>query len=297
MTERKLGRGLDSLLGDAQPGGADELVRLRLDEIRSSPYQPRQEFEEARLAELATSIRQSGLLQPVIVRPGASGYELVAGERRVRAARMAGLQEIPAIVRSYADDEVLVLGLVENIQRDDLNPIDKAVAYRRLVAHLGATQEEVAGRLGLDRSSVSNMIRLLDLPEEVRDLVRRGALGMGHARALLSLRDEVDRLRVAERIVREDLSVRAVEKLAREGGASKPARRIQPRKTAQVQALESELRAHLGTKVSIQDRRGKGRIQIEYFSPEEFDRILDMLRHGPQGFSAGRPEARGAGRG
>jgi len=296
MTERKLGRGLDSLLGEAQPGDADELVRLRLDEIRSSPYQPRQEFEESRLAELASSIRQSGLLQPVIVRHGATGYELVAGERRVRAARMAGLREIPAIVRPYADDEVLVLGLVENIQRDDLNPIDKAVAYRRLVSHLGATQEEVAGRLGLDRSSVANMIRLLDLPQEVRDLVQRGALGMGHARALLALRDDVDRLRVAERIVREDLSVRAVERLVRDGAASGPTRRVQPRKTSQVQALEAELRSHLGTKVSIQDKRGKGRIQIEYYSHEEFERILDVLRHGPQGFSVGRTDAKGPGR-
>ncbi len=290
MTERKLGRGLDSLLGEPRAGEGDELVRLRLDQIRSSPFQPRQEFEEARLAELASSIRQSGLLQPVIVRPSASGYELVAGERRVRAARMAGLEEVPAIVRTYGDDEVLVLGLVENIQRDDLNPIDKAVAYRRLVAHLGATQEEVAGRLGLDRSSVANMIRLLDLPSEVRDLVQRGALGMGHARALLGLRDDIERLRAAELIVREDLSVRSVEKLVRDGGATRPARRVQPRKTPQVQALESELRALLGTKVSIQDRRGKGRIQIEYFSAEEFERILDLLRERPRGFSVGPPE-------
>lgn len=288
MTERKLGRGLDSILGEARSlegGAGEELVNLKVGEIHASPYQPRQEFDEPRLAELANSIRQSGVLQPVIVRPGTSGYELVAGERRVRAARMAGLKEIPAIIRNYGDDDVLLLSLVENVQRDDLNPIDKAIAYRRLVSHLGATQEEVATRLGLDRSSVANMIRLLELPEEIRELVRKGAMGMGHARAILSLRDEVDRLRMAERIVRDELSVRAVEALVRDGRPLPPTRKTNPRKTPQIQALEAELRALLGTKVSIQDRKGKGRIQIEYYGVEEFERILDLLK--------GSPEARG----
>lgn len=286
MTERKLGRGLDSLLGEARPNEAEEVLRLPLDQIRAGPHQPRGEFDETRLAELAASIKETGVLQPIIVRPGATGYEIVAGERRFRAARLSGLSEIPAIVRRYSDDEVLVLSLVENIQRQDLNAIDKAQAYRRLVAHLGTTQEEVARRLGLDRSSVANMIRLLELPEEVRELVRGGALSMGHARALLGLEDEIDRLRLAERIVREELSVRRVEALVRQGaGAAEPQRRSNPRKSPQVQALESELRGILGTKVSIQDRRGKGRILVEYFSPEEFERILDLLRGPKRGFS------------
>jgi ParB family chromosome partitioning protein len=286
MTERKLGRGLDSLLGETRLNEAEEVLRLALDQIRAGPHQPRGDFDETRLAELAASIKETGVLQPIIVRPGATGYEIVAGERRFRAAKLSGLTEIPAIVRRYSDDEVLVLSLVENIQRQDLNAIDKAQAYRRLVAHLGTTQEEVARRLGLDRSSVANMIRLLELPEEVRDLVRGGALSMGHARALLALDDDLDRLRLAERIVREELSVRRVEALVRDGaGVAEPQRKSNPRKTPQIQALESELRGLLGTKVSIQDRRGKGRILVEYYSPEEFERILDLLRGPKRGFS------------
>jgi ParB family chromosome partitioning protein len=237
---------------------------------------------------LSSSIAQSGVLQPIIVRPSGlgadAGYEIVAGERRARAARMAGMGEIPAIVRNYGDGEVLVLSLVENIQRTDLNPIDKALAYRRLVAHLGVTQEEVAQRVGMDASSVSNMIRLLDLPEEIQELVRGAAMGMGHARALLGLRDEVERLKLAERVVKEELSVRAVEAIVRDERTDPPKRRSNPRKTPQVAALEGELRTLLGTKVSIQDRRGKGRVVIEYYSPSEFERLLEHLRGAQGGF-------------
>jgi ParB family chromosome partitioning protein len=295
MAERKLGRGLDALLGEARTSEDEEVLRLSLESIASGPHQPRQGFDEGLLAELARSIKENGVLQPVIVRParsGVGGYEIVAGERRVRAARLAGLDAVPAIVRRYADDEVLVLSLVENVQRSDLNPIDKAEAYRRLMSHLGATQEDVARRLGLDRSSVSNMIRLLDLPDEIRDLVRGGGLGMGHARALLGLDDEIDRIRLAERIIREELSVRAVEALVRQGAPARPRRRTQPRKTPQVMALESELRALLGTKVRIQDRRGKGRIQIDYYSPSEFERLLELLRATERGFGLMSQEQR-----
>jgi ParB family chromosome partitioning protein len=288
MSERKLGRGLDSLLGEARASEGEEVLSLPLDQVRAGPHQPRQDFDERGLEDLAQSIRANGVLQPIIVRPGAIGYEIVAGERRARAARLAGLAAVPAIVRRYSDEDTLVLSLVENIQRADLNAIDRALAYRRLVAHLGVTQEEVARRLGLDPSSVSNMIRLLDLPPEVQDLVRGGALSMGHARALLGLRDEVDRLQLAERIVRGDLSVRAAEELVREG-SSAPKRRTNPRKPPQVMALESELRAALGTKVQILDRRGKGRIVIEYYSPDEFERLLGVLRGAEPGF--GRPPA------
>jgi len=289
MAERKLGRGLDALLGE--PGAAargEEVANLPVDQIEAGPHQPRQDFDEKQLGELASSIRENGILQPVIVRPGGSrGYQIVAGERRVRAAQAAGLTEIPVIVRDYSDDDVLVLSLVENVQRADLNPIDKAAAYRRLVKHLGVTQDVVAKRLGLDRATVSNMIRLLELPEEVRDLVRKRALTMGHARALLALEHETDQLDMTARIVREGLSVRAVEESIRSGGAARaqPKRRTNPRKTPQVMALESELRALLGTKVQIRDRRGKGRIVIEYFSPSEFERIVGQIRS-ERGFSA-----------
>jgi len=285
MAGRKLGRGLDSLLGGVPAETGEEVRMLSLGQVRAGPHQPRQEFDETRLEELARSIQESGVLQPIIVRSNGAGYEIVAGERRARAARMAGLSQVPAIVRNYDDEQVLVLSLVENVQRHDLNPIDKARAYRKLSTRLNATQEEIAKRLGLDRSSVANLIRLLDLPEEVQDLVRSGAMGMGHARALLSLKDDAAQLDLCERVVREGLSVRAVEELARRGresaagsGGATPKRRTQPRKTPQVRALEDELRALLGTKVSIQDRRGRGKVVIEYFSPDDFEGLLDRLR-------------------
>jgi ParB family transcriptional regulator, chromosome partitioning protein len=284
--ERKLGRGLDSLLGEARAHEGEEILSLGLDQVHRSPHQPRHDFDEVALEELAASIRANGVLQPIIVRPGAVGYEIVAGERRARAARLAGLTSVPAIVRRYSDEDTLVLSLVENIQRADLNAIDRASAYRRLVSHLNVTQDEVARRLGLDPSSVSNMIRLLDLPPEVQELVRGGALSMGHARAILGLSAGIDRVRLAERAIREELSVRAVERLIREGETA-PKRRVVPRKPPQVMALEAELRGILGTKVRIEDRRGKGRIVIDYYTPEEFERIVDALR-GERGFS--RPE-------
>jgi len=286
MAERKLGRGLDSLLGEMPALEGEEVRMLALDELRAGSHQPRQEFDEGRLAELASSIRQSGVLQPIIVRSAGTGYEIVAGERRARAARMAGRTDVPAIIRNYSDDEVLVLSLVENVQRHDLNPIDKACAYRRLTSRLSATQEEIARRLGLDRSSVANMMRLLDLPDEIQDLVRNGAMAMGHARALLPLGDDGAQLDLAGRIVREDLSVRAVEELVRRDRDPEkaPRRRSQPRKTPQVRALEDELRGLLGTKVSIQDRRGRGKIVIEYYSGEDFEGVLERLRGG-RGFS------------
>lgn len=289
MAERKLGRGLDSILGGTRLEPAEEVRPLALSEVRAGPHQPRQEFDEVRLQELANSIGESGVLQPIIVRPAGLGYEIVAGERRARAARMAGLAEIPAVIRAYTDEQVLVLSLVENVQRADLNPIDKARAYQRLTGHLGVTQEEVARRIGLDRSSVANLIRLLDLPEEIQDLVKGGALGMGHARAIVALKSDAAQVSLAERVVRDDLSVRAVEELVRRDRdpAAAPTRRTQPRKTTQVRALEDELRALLGTKVSIRDHRGRGKITIEYYSPEDFEGVLERLRRTRSGF--GRP--------
>jgi ParB family chromosome partitioning protein len=280
MAERKLGRGLEALLGRTSALDDEQVIPLSLEEVDGGPFQPRQEFEARELDELAASIRANGILQPIIVRPGGAGYEVVAGERRVRAARLAGLTEIPAIVRRYSDDEVLVLSLVENIQRTDLNAIDKAQAFRRLSTHLGATHQEIAERLGIDRTSVTHLLRLLDLPADIQDLVRSGRLSTGHAKALVTLE-------LAARIVREELSVRATEAMAQSGGT--PRRRSNPRKTAQVMALETELRRLLGTKVHIQDRRGKGRIQIDYYSPAEFDRLLELFRSVEQGFGLAPP--------
>jgi ParB family chromosome partitioning protein len=289
MAERKLGRGLEALLGQAGTVDDEQVIALPLHQVEGGPFQPRQEFDARELDELAASIRANGVLQPVIVRAGGAGYEVVAGERRVRAARLADLTEIPAIVRRYSDDEVLVLSLVENIQRTDLNAIDKAQAFRRLSTHLGATHQEIAERLGVDRTSVTHLLRLLDLPADIQDLVRGCRLSTGHAKALVALENPRAQLELAARIVREELSVRATEALAQSGG--KPKRRSNPRKTAQVMALETELRRLLGTKVHIQDRRGKGKIQVEYFSPAEFDRLLELFRGVERGFGLAEPPA------
>ncbi len=286
MAQRKLGRGLDSLLGVGAATDADQLVELGVEELRSGPHQPREDFNEARLKELASSIRENGLLQPVLVRPVGGSYEIVAGERRVRAARMAGKTTVPAIVREYSDEQVMVLSLVENVQRDDLNAIEKARAYQRLQQILGGTQEDVAARVGVDPSSVSNMIRLLDLSPSLQELVQRGGLSMGHARSLLGLETDDARLALARRIIKEGLSVRAAEELVRSGADARPQRRMRPRKTAEVAALEGELRRALGTKVKIEDRRGKGRIVIEYYSPAEFERVSGLLKSSTEtGFS------------
>ena len=286
MAERKLGRGLDSLLGVPRAKGGEEVTPIPVTELRRSPFQPRQEFDEGKLQELAASIKESGVLQPILVRPSGTGYEIVAGERRFRAAEKAGLKEIPALIRPYSDEDVLVLSLVENVQRADLNPIDKAQAYQRLVKHLGITQADIAQKLGLNGATVSNMLRLLELPSEVKDLVRNRALTMGHARALLGLESDGARLVLARRIIKEGLSVRAAEELVRSGDGARPQRRKQPRKTAEVAALEGELRRALGTKVKIEDRRGKGRIVIEYYSPAEFERLSTLLKGSAEtGFS------------
>lgn len=290
MAERKLGRGLEALLGQSATADDEQVTPLPIDQIAGGPFQPRQEFEGRELDELAASIRANGILQPIIVRVGgtsSTGYEVVAGERRVRAARLAGLTEIPAIVRRYSDDEVLVLSLVENIQRTDLNAIDKAQAFRRLSTHLGATHQDIAERLGIDRTSVTHLLRLLELPDDIQDLVRNGRLSTGHGKALVTLESPRAQLELAARIIREELSVRAAEALAQSGG--RPRRRSHPRKTAQVMALETELRRLLGTKVQVQDRRGKGRIQIDYYSPAEFDRLLDLFRSLEQGFGLAAP--------
>lgn len=289
MSERKLGRGLDSILGGAKIDSAEEIRLIPVGDLHAGAHQPRREFDETRLRELARSIEQSGVLQPIIVRQGGLGYEIVAGERRTRAARIAGLAEVPAVVRRYTDEEVLILSLVENVQRADLNPIDKARAYKRLTGKLGATQGEVAKRIGLDRSSVANLIRLLDLPAEIQALVQGGGMAMGHARALLPLDDDIAQLSLAERVVRDGLSVRAVEDLVRKsrsgGEGSAPTRRTSPRKTPEIRALEDELRGLLGTKVSIRDQRGKGKIVIEYYSTDDFQGVLERIRRTRGGFS------------
>ncbi len=252
-----------------------------MDAIAANPLQPRKRFAAAELEALAASIREQGVISPLILRRGRDGYELVAGERRLRAARLAGLRSVPAVVRDVADAQALELALVENLQREDLNAVEEAEAYRRLIEDFGLSQEAVARRVGRDRSTISNALRLLRLPTKVLDDLAAGTLSEGHARALLALGRAADQLRVRDLIVKGGLSVRGAEALVRrqkgrEAGA--PARRRpKPATDHDLGALEDRLRDALGTKVRIA-RRGKGgTVEIEFYSNEDLDRILAVV--------------------
>jgi len=279
---KALGRGLDALIPGAGGGPSRQPLeaweggerRIPIDLIKPNPRQPRREFGEAALTELATSIRAKGVIQPLLVRPrGDSGYELVAGERRLRAAEQAGLHEVPAVVREVSDSESLELALVENLQRDDLSPLEEATAYRRLMDEFGHTQEEVAERVGKSRPTIANALRLLRLPEPIKDELRRGRLTAGHARVLVSIDDAEAQLRAARQILARDMSVREAERLA---ATRRPAARPVGRDLHR-DALERELAAALGTRVRIRPRGRGGRIEIEYYSNEELQALSDRL--------------------
>lgn len=282
MSKRKgLGRGLDALFSDV-PSAEDRLQTLPVASIRPGRYQPRQEIDEAALEDLAASIRAQGVIQPVVVREvGVSEYELIAGERRWRASQRAGLADIPAVVKAVPDEAVLAMGLIENIQRQALNPIEEARGFRRLIEEFGLTHEAVAAAVGRSRSAVSNMLRLLFLPEPVQDLLHDGQLEMGHARALLSL-PVIDQLAFARRIVEEGWSVREVERRIKgvSEGAAPTVVRPAPVHTADpdVARLAETLSEALGARVAIRaGKTGRGRLTIDYSSLEELDGLLEKL--------------------
>ena len=274
MKKRVLGRGLSALL----PGAAErepDFLRIPVSEIRGSGQQPRRSFSPEELRDLVESIREKGVLQPVIVRPTAAGYELVAGERRLRAAQAAGVGTIPAIVKKYSDRESLEAALVENVQRADLNAIELAEAYHRLAAEFSLSHEEIARRVGKDRVTVANTVRLLKLPAAVKQAVVDGRLSAGHARALLSA-PAGRLLAIFEAALRKGLSVREVERLCQEGE-----RKATPRKPHRhdphLKDLEDRLSRRGGTRVRIRGTPKKGRFEVSYFSEGEFERLCDLL--------------------
>jgi ParB family transcriptional regulator, chromosome partitioning protein len=276
--KRALGRGLGALL---PPADSEEGVRLRelpVESLVPNPQQPRRSFDGQALEELAASIRSSGVLQPLVVRPRGSQYEILVGERRWRAAQQAGLARVPAIVREASDAEALELGLVENLLREDLNPVEAAQAYQRLLAEFGWAQEELARRLGKDRSSIANALRLLRLPELIQEDLRTGRLTMGHARALLGLPSAAAQLHLRERILAQDWSVRATEARVQ---ARRPGRARSRRRPPEVEAVEEELRLALGTRVRIIGNLVRGRIELPYTSAADLERIHGQLTGGP----------------
>lgn len=282
-----LGRGIDALFTpyEESPHENEIVEEIALDEIRPNPYQPRKTFDEDALNELAESIRQSGVFQPVIVRQSMiRGYELIAGERRVRASRIAGKDTIPAIVRQIDDTEMIEIAVVENLQREDLTPMEEAEAYQMLMDKLNLTQAQVAERIGKSRPYIANHLRMLTLPESVKGMVNEKKLSMGQARTLLSLEDKSLIEDLAEEVVREGLTVRQLERRVQEINESqkpseKPVEPAKPAKPVYVQELENRISSHFGTsaKVVQQGKDGRGKIEIQFMSDDDLTRIMDIL--------------------
>jgi ParB family chromosome partitioning protein len=278
-----LGRGLSALIpetpaaaGPQDSPAAERALEVDSDLLRPNKFQPRTGMDDERIDELARSIRSNGIIQPIVVRKVDGGYEIIAGERRWRASQRAGLLKVPIVVRDIPEDRLLAAALIENIQREDLNPIEEATAYRRLADEFHLTQDQIADAVGKDRSSIANYVRLLKLPQEVRETVGSGALSMGHARAILGLPDEAAQLRVSRDIVAKGLSVRETEALVKKA-AQPMAARAERTKDVHTRAAEDRLRFALGTRVRI-ERRGKGgRIEIDFSNENELQRIFEQL--------------------
>ncbi|KAA1039506.1 ParB/RepB/Spo0J family partition protein [Macrococcus equipercicus] len=275
-----LGRGLDALFQDNQ---GDEVVeQLRLHTIRPNPYQPRQEFEEAALHELAESIKIHGVLQPIVVRKSVKGYDIVVGERRYRASKLAGKQDIPAIVKSMTDKQMMELAIIENLQREDLNPLEEARSYQLMMEHLNLTQSEAADRLGKSRPYIANMLRLLNLPADIKQLINDKKISGGHGRTLLGLKDTETMQTAAAKVITEAMSVRQLELYVKSLSDQPVKDKKEATKPKFLVKHEQSLKERLGTKVEISKSRKKGKIAIEFTSEEEFNRLISLLE------SAGR---------
>jgi ParB family chromosome partitioning protein len=284
MTRRALGRGLSALLSDRAATSTEELVELDLDLIEPNNLQPRTVFNEEKLEELAQSIRENGIIQPLLVRNTNRGkYQLVAGERRWRAAQRAGLIRVPCVVRDIPDEKMLELALIENIQRQELNPIEEAHAYKRLIDALGLTQEMVAQRVGRDRTFITNYLRLLRLPEDIQQLVESEKISMGHARALLGVDDVEIQRKLANRIIEQHLSVREIERLIKRviAGEEQAEKANVPTSTVEdpnVRFAEDKLRRRLGSKVQIKvGTNNSGKIEIEFYNSDDLNRVYQLL--------------------
>ena len=276
---KKLGKGLDEIFGENfssvlndinAPADGSQAVKISLDEIRPNPYQPRKTFDREALNDLAASIKEHGVFNPILVRKSVGGYELIAGERRLRASKIAGMRDIPSIVVEFDDTQMMEISILENIQREDLSPLEEARAYQQLIEKLGYTQEKLAERIGKSRPYITNILRLLKLPEEVQDMVNGNKLSYGHARALLALEDEGKMIELAKRAIKEDLSVRDMEKLVKE----KP---VKIRKEKESDPFIDNVRSIMENKHSTKTEIDSKRIVIHYNGTEDLNRILEII--------------------
>ena len=284
MAKKKLGKGLTEIFGDDIDNFLEEIdngsssattgtAKIKISEIRPNPYQPRKEFDQNGLQELADSIKENGVFQPILVRKSLSGYELVAGERRLRASKLAGLKEIPVIVKDFGDKEMMEISLLENIQRKDLTPIEEANAYEQLIKKLNYTQEQLAKRIGKSRANVTNLLRLLTLPNEVQKLVNDNKLSYGQARTLLALESEDKIIDLAKRCVKEGLSVRELENLTRKTTSKVKAKKEPKKRNPYIEDVRERMQKKLATKVEITDKA----ITIRYNNTRDLNRILEKL--------------------
>ena len=295
---RGLGKGLDALFGDmevsVEPSSKEEessavhdieaaethegIKYIDINNIKPNANQPRKTFDEGKLEELADSIREHGLIQPLLVRKSTNGYEIVAGERRWRAARKIGIKEIPAIVRELSDEENMLLAIIENMQREDLDPIEEAEGISQMIETYGLSQEQVSKSLGKSRPYITNQLRLLKLPEEIRKMVSDGRLSSGHVRALITIDDEEKQIKLAVQAVEQGLSVRQVEALAKANKNVKKSKAAKKKKSADVKRVEEDLKVALGTKVNLNQNGKKGKIEIEFYSKDELERLIELLK-------------------
>ncbi len=267
---------MEALIPGAEKG-SEKVASLPIEAISPNRYQPRKDFDDAKLQELVASLRERGVIQPLTVRPAEGGYELITGERRLEASKRAGMETVPAIVRDVTDREMLELSLIENIQRDDLNPLEEASAYKRLMDEFGLGQGELAEDLGKDRTTIANTIRLLRLPKQVQEELRRSRISRGHAVALMGLGDGNEQVGLCRKIVKRGLSVRETEVLVRRALRGTPRRIPAVGKAAELLAIEEKLQQFFGTRVQLRKRRAGGRIEIDYYSGEDLERFLGLL--------------------
>ncbi|MBH0333075.1 MULTISPECIES: ParB/RepB/Spo0J family partition protein [Brevibacillus] len=275
---RGLGKGLNALITSNLIEEGEQVKEVSINEIRPNPYQPRKEFEQSAIEELAQSIKEHGIIQPLIVRKSIKGYELVAGERRLRAAKLAGLKEVPVVVKAYTDQQLMEIALIENLQRENLNPLEEAEAYDKLISHHDYTQEQLAQKIGKSRPHVANMLRLLQLPEKIRKMVSAAELSMGHSRALLGVTDKKVQQQLANDVVEKGLSVRQLEELVKQLNVSRETKKKKSAKNEPVLIeMEERLRSRFGTSVKIKKGSKRGKIEIDFYSQEDLERIIEML--------------------